>query len=81
VQFEAGKIIIGTRSGERASLRGKRISGEMPMERIRLELECVCEPSDGGIERRLSIGSEHLRGYFLGKEDNPLRSCYENFIV
>jgi hypothetical protein len=53
----------------------------MPMERIRLELECVCEPSDGGIERRLSIGSEHLRGYFLGKEDNPLRSCYENFVV
>jgi len=81
VQFEAGKIIVGRRSGERAGLRGKRISGEMPMERIRLELECVCEPSDGGIERRLSIGSEHLRGYFLGKEDNPLRSCYENFVV
>ncbi len=50
------------------------------MERIRLELENVFEPGDGGMERGLSIGSTQLRGYFLGQKDNPLRSNYESFV-
>ena len=81
VQFEAGEINIGRKTGQRASRKGKRIDYEMPMERIRMELEGVFEPGDGGITRAITIGSEQLRGYFLGKEDNPLRSCYENFVV
>ncbi|KAE9380083.1 hypothetical protein N431DRAFT_394587 [Stipitochalara longipes BDJ] len=81
VQFEAGKINVGRKRGDRPSQRGKRIMGEMPMERIRMELEGVFEPSDGGMERALSIGSTQMRGYFLGMEDNPLRSCYENFVT
>jgi hypothetical protein len=78
VQFEAGKVDIG-RNRNRSG-RGTRIKGEMPMERIRLELENVFEPGDGAMERGLSIGSKQLRRYFVGREDNPLRTCYESFV-
>ena len=81
VQFESGKINVGRKTGERTSRKGKRIECEMPMERVRMELESVFEPGDGGIPRAVTIGSKHLRGYFVGKEDNPLRSCYKNFVV
>jgi hypothetical protein len=79
VQFEAGKVNAGKNRKGRG--RGRRIGAEMPMERIRMELETVFEPSDGGMERGLSIGNLQLRGYFVGKEDNPLRSSYESFVM
>jgi hypothetical protein len=78
VQFEAGKIDKGRNRQGRGN--GRRIGGQMPMERIRLELENVFEPGDGGMERGLSIGSTQLRGYFLGRQVNPLRSNYESFV-
>lgn len=39
------------------------------------------EPGDIGRERGVSIDSSQLRGYFQGREDNPLRSCYESFAM
>ena len=71
VQFQAGK----GKSGKRA-----RVKGMVPMERIQLQLESVFEPSDEARERGVSIGAADLRGYFAGREDNPLRSCYECFV-
>ena len=68
----------GKKMGRKSVGSGKSVA---PMERIRLELERVFEPGDLRRERGLSIESSQLRGYFLGSEDNPLRSCYENFVV
>ncbi|PMD27880.1 hypothetical protein NA56DRAFT_721703 [Hyaloscypha hepaticicola] len=78
VQFEAGKIDKGRNRQGRGN--GRRIGGQMPMERIRLELENVFEPGDGAMKRGLTIGSTQLRGYFLGRKDNPLRSHYDSFV-
>jgi hypothetical protein len=78
VQFEAGKI--DDRRNRQGRGNGRRIGGQMPMEKIRLELESVYEPGDGGMERGLSIGSTQLRGYFVGRQDNPLRSSYDSFV-
>jgi hypothetical protein len=74
--------MMGNRS--RKKMCRKRIGREKfvaPMERIRLELERVFEPGDIGRERGVSIDSSQLRGYFQGREDNPLRSCYESFVM
>jgi hypothetical protein len=74
--------MMGNRS--RKNICKKRIGSEKfvaPMERVRLELERVFEPGDIGRERGVSIDSSQLRGYFQGREDNPLRSCYESFVI
>ena len=73
VQFEGGKnTISGIGAGK---VRRKRIKGVVLMERIGLELERCFEPSDGRLERGVSIESEELKGFFKGSEDNPLRSA------
>jgi F-box-like len=70
--------------GSGKKMHRERIGREQfvaPMERIRLELQMVFEPGDVERERGISIESSQLRGYFEGMEDNPLRSCYENFAL
>jgi hypothetical protein len=61
VQFEAGG-------------RRRRSKCVAPMERIRLELESVFEPEDRALENGISVSAGNLRGYFEGREDNPLRA-------
>ncbi len=52
----------------------------MKLVRISLELELVFEPGDSTLERGITVGAGDLEGYFGGREDNPLRTCYENFV-
>jgi hypothetical protein len=52
----------------------------MPMERIQLDLEQVFEPEDILLEAPLTIKAGDLTAYFEGREENPLSTCYENFV-
>jgi len=80
VQFEGGKS-KRTRSGKpRRKKKKNEIKDAVPMERISLELERCFEPGDGPGGREVSIGSRDLRRFFKGREDNPLRTCYESFV-
>jgi len=53
----------------------------MPMERMQLDLEHVFEPFDELLEVPLTVRAGDLRAYFGGREGNPLRACYESFVV
>jgi hypothetical protein len=53
----------------------------MPMERIQLHLNHVFEPWDGGLDDPLTVKPDELRGFFGGREENPLRDSYESFII
>lgn len=81
VQFDDGSIKYEEGRKRRARIRRRQIEGVMPMERIRLEMESVFEPGDVRMERGISIGSKQLQSYFSGREDNPLTSCYESFVI
>jgi hypothetical protein len=76
-------LILGAQF-EGPSKRGRsrsRTKTIAPMERIRLDLVHVYEPYDERLEVPLSISAGDLAEYFAGREDNPLRICYENFVV
>jgi hypothetical protein len=76
-------LILGAQF-ERSSKNGRsrsRTKTIAPMERIRLDLVHVYEPYDTRLEMPLSVSAGDLVEYFAGREDNPLRTCYENFVV
>lgn len=73
-----GAQFEGSSKSGRSRSRTKTIA---PMERIRLDLVHVYEPYDERFEMPLGISAGDLVEYFAGREDNPLRTCYENFVV
>jgi hypothetical protein len=73
-----GAQFEGPSKSRRSRSRTKTIA---PMERIRLDLVHVYEPYDERLEAPLSVSAVDLVKYFAGREDNPLRTCYENFVV
>jgi hypothetical protein len=73
------RLTLGGSAEKPAEEAIERPKATMPLERIIIDLDQVFEPSDRLLEVPIVISTTDLKEYFAGREENPLRTCYETF--
>ena len=74
------RITLGAQPYGQQRTQCRRNTTTGPMECIALNLQRVFEPWDESLEWPITMPSVELADYFAGKEDNPLLTCYDQFL-